>query len=309
MIDILLATYNGENYLREQLDSIVGQSFKNWRVIVRDDISMDRTSYILQDYHQRYPDQFIIISDKQENIGILQNFSLLMQYSTASYMVFCDQDDIWLPEKLLISLNVMKEAELNNSQLPILVHSDLTVVDSRLNIVDKSFWHYQNLNPKLDSFNRLLIQNTVTGCTAMINRKLLTIILPIPQQAIMHDWWIALVASMFGKIIIVNQPTVLYRQHGNNDTGAKEWSFVYIVKKAFTILNRIDLLRTIKLTQQQAKVFYNQFSIQLTGNQKDMITGYIGLNNKNKLYKVLFLFKHRLLKQGAIRNIALFLRI
>ncbi|MBE0471489.1 MAG: glycosyltransferase family 2 protein [Methyloprofundus sp.] len=310
MIDILLATYNGEKYLIQQLDSILDQSFNQWRVLVRDDGSSDRSCAILKEYQKKFPNQFHIISCELGNVGILQNFLLLMQYSEAPYVMLCDQDDIWKPNKISLTLQAMKEAEsISFNKLPILVHTDLQVVDERLNVLNKSFWHYQHINPYLDSYNRLLVQNTVTGCTVMINRALLNLAIPIPSQVIMHDWWLALVASSFGKIVVLEEQTMLYRQHGNNDTGAKEWSLVYVVKKALTLFNRTELLRSIRLTQLQAEVFYNRFSQQLTNNQKGVIVGYIGLEKKNRVFRALFLFRNRLLKQGVIRNIALFIRI
>jgi hypothetical protein len=189
------------------------------------------------------------------------------------------------------------------------VHSDLKVVDEQLNILAESFWHYQNLNPKLDSLNRLLVQNTVTGCTVMINRKLLTLAKEIPQQAIMHDWWLGLIAATFGKIIIVNLPTVLYRQHSNNDTGAKQWTLGYIFKKALTFLNRTNLLKTIALTQKQAASFKERFVTQLSAQQIQMIDDFVNLNHKNIFEKRRVLYRYRLLKQGIVRNVALFLRV
>lgn len=304
-IDILLATYNGEKYLTQQLDSIVSQRFTQWRIIARDDCSSDNTRQLLNEYQQKFPAQFQILDDELGNVGILQNFSLLMQHSTAPYIMFCDQDDIWLPEKIELSLNAIKDAECDNSEIPLLVHSDLKVVDEQLNILAESFWHYQNLNPKLDSLNRLLVQNTVTGCTVMINRKLLTLAKEIPQQAIMHDWWLGLIAATFGKIIIVNLPTVLYRQHSNNDTGAKQWTLGYIFKKALTFFSS----DAIALTQKQAASFKEKFVTQLSAQQIQMIDDFVNLNHKNIFEKRRVLYRYRLLKQGIVRNVALFLRV
>ena len=305
IVDILLATYNGEENLKQQLDSITTQSFSEWRVIARDDHSSDGSNALLDEYKLNFPDKFHIIHDELGNVGILQNFSLLMQHSTALYMMFCDQDDVWLPDKILLTLNAMKLAENNNGiETPLLVHTDLQVVDAQLNIKAHSFWQYQNLNPRLDAFNRLLMQNTVTGCTVMINRKLLDMALPIPQQAIMHDWWLGLVAAAFGKIVIVEQTTVLYRQHGLNDTGAKHWSFYYVITKALTIFTN-----TIALVEYQAEAFGKRFGSLLPEEQKLIIDDFVKLHDRGYLSKRVFLYQHKLLKQGIIRNMGLLFRI
>jgi len=308
MIDIVIATYNGSKYLPSQLDSIIAQDCGDWRILLRDDGSSDATIEILKNYSNRLQDKLVVLNDKQGNIGIIGNFAYLLASTTAPYVMLCDQDDIWNPDKISLTLQAMKEAEsISSDELPILVHTDLKVVDDQLNMLNKSFWHYQNINPYLDSYNRLIVQNTVTGCTVMINQALLRLALPIPSQVIMHDWWLALVASFFGKVVVLEEQTMLYRQHGNNDTGAKEWSLAYIVKQALTLCNQIE--HSIKLTQQQAEVFYNRFFSQLTNTQKNVIFGYIGLEKEKRLCRGLFLFRNRLLKQGVIKNIALFLRV
>ena len=310
MIDIIIATYNGAQFLPSQLDSIIAQKYTDWRILLRDDGSSDATIEILKDYSERLQGKLVILNNEQRNIGIIENFSYLLASTTAPYVMLCDQDDIWNPDKIGLTLQTMKKTELiSPDNIPILVHTDLHVVDEQLNTLDKSFWHYQNINPYLGSYNKLLIQNTVTGCTVMINRALLNLALPVPTQVIMHDWWLALIASTFGKITIVNQPTVLYRQHSNNNTGAKEWSLVFIARKTLTLLNSTEISKSIRLTQQQAEAFYKRFSKQLTNRQKNTIAGYINLEQKNWLFKIKFLFRHRLLKQGVIRNIALFLCI
>lgn len=306
-VDILLATFNGKKYLKEQLDSIVAQSFNGWRIIARDDKSIDGSKALLEEYQKQFPENFKIIEDDLGNVGILKNFSLLMQHSTAPYIMFCDQDDLWLPDKILLTLEAMQASERNSPpEMPLLMHTDLKVVDEHLNISAHSFWQYQNLNPQLDALNRLLLQNTVTGCTMMINRRLLDMALPIPEQVIMHDWWMALIATVFGKIIILDQATILYRQHAYNDTGAKHWSLRFILKKALSFFKRDSLLKSIKLTQQQAEVFGKRFNELFSDEQKQMIDNYAKLYKKNYFTKRTFLYKHKLFKQGIVRNIGLF---
>lgn len=310
MIDIILPAYNGQKFLSEQIESIIQQDFCDWRILARDDDSSDETLRTLRFYSDRLKDKFVIIEDQPGNIGIIGNVDYLLLFATAPYIMFCDQDDLWHPTKISLTLQAMKAAEsVNPNGLPILVHSDLLVTDHQFNVINRSFWRYQNLNPHLDSLNRLLLQNTVTGCTVMINRALLNLALPIPAQVIMHDWWLGLVASTFGKIILIDQPTLLYRQHSNNDTGAKQWSTRYVIKKAFTFLDRSTLLESIDRSQRQAEAFLDQFTNLLSAHQRIMIEQFVDLHKLGFLEKRLFLYKHQLLKQGLIRNIGLFSRI
>src|SRR5690606_39057310 len=136
-------------------------------------------------------------------------------------VMFSDADDCWFPDKISLTLDLMRvvEKDEGGARTPTLVHTDLAVVDRDLRPIADSLWQYQGVNPDLTSLNRLLIQNCVTGCTVMVNRPLRELASPIPPGVVMHDWWMALVASSFGRIARIARPTLLYRQHGRNDTG------------------------------------------------------------------------------------------
>ena len=149
MVDILLSTYNGERYLKQQIDSIIGQSFSDWRLIVRDDDSKDRTRELLEEYSFAYPQKIKIITDSYGNIGVIKSFEELLKNSNSDYIMFCDQDDVWLPEKIRMSLQTLKDKEHENLNIPILLFSDLTVVDESLNVINNSFWSYSNIKPHL----------------------------------------------------------------------------------------------------------------------------------------------------------------
>ena len=194
---ILLSTYNGSKYIKEQIESLFAQTYKNFEIIARDDGSSDNTLNILNSYN-------ITVLNSKKNIGVENSFMFLLDYAfkrtDAKYFMFCDQDDIWKKNKIEKTLNTMKKMETTYSNMPILIHTDLEVVDENLTLKYHSFWQYEHINPKFYSLNRLLMQNTITGCTMMVNRKLVEFILPIQKNIILHDWWIGLVASQFGKI-------------------------------------------------------------------------------------------------------------
>ena len=299
MIAILLSTYNGKNYIKQQLDSLVSQTYKELEIIVRDDRSTDNTLEILKSYD-------IKLVDSTQNLGAKKSFASLLEYaienSDAEYFMFCDQDDIWEKDKIEKTLNQMKSIEQKKPNTPILVHSDLKVVDENLNIISDSLWKYQNIDPEKDSLNRVLLHNVVTGCSTMINRKLALLIKDIPNEAIMHDWWIAMVASVFGKISYVNEPLMLYRQHEKNDTGAKQYGVKYFI-------NRFLQKTSVEKYILQAKAFLDMYEEELDSKTKQLLIDFTNIQKQNCFQKRIVLFKYKIFKNGLIRNIGLLLSI
>jgi glycosyltransferase involved in cell wall biosynthesis len=225
-----MATYNGEQFLRQQLDSILAQSNQDWQLLVRDDGSDDNTVHIIENYANRLLGKIRLITDNGSRLGASLNFGKLLEYADTEYIMFSDQDDVWLPNKIELTLNAMKAAERIYPDRPILIHTDLQVMDSQLNSIANSLWSYQKLFPEAgDSLNRITALNVVTGCTAMINKGARAVSTPIPEEAIMYDWWLALNVCRHGKIIYVSIPSVLYRQHSRNQLGAQKARKINIV--------------------------------------------------------------------------------
>ena len=303
MIDILMATYNGERYISEQIESILNQTYKNWKLYIRDDGSKDNTISIIRDFEKQYPNKIILVKDKKNGLGAKCNFAELMKYSKQEYCMFSDQDDIWIDNKIEKTLEKMKQAEKKYSKkTPILVHTDLKVVDVELNVINDSFWKYQNLNQNAIQMNELLVQNNVTGCTMMLNKSLLDLSKDIPSKCIMHDWWIALVASCFGKIETLNESTILYRQHGNNEVGAHKYRSLDFIKSKIKNINKIK--NRINATILQGNEFRNIFSNILNDKNKYIIDEFCELKNKNTIYKKISVIKNKFYKNGLVRNIA-----
>jgi glycosyltransferase involved in cell wall biosynthesis len=225
-----MATYNGEPFLEQQLDSILAQSNQDWQLLIRDDGSDDNTVRIVEDYVSRLPDRIRLITDNENHLGASLNFGKLLEYADTEYIMFSDQDDVWLQNKIELTLNAMKAAEWIYPDKPILIHTDLQVIDSELKTIANSLWSYQKLFPEAgDDLNRIMAQNVVTGCTVMINKKAMAVSMPVPPEAIMYDWWLALNVCRHGKIAYVSIPSVLYRQHSRNSVGAKEARKINIV--------------------------------------------------------------------------------
>jgi glycosyltransferase involved in cell wall biosynthesis len=246
MIDILLATYNGEKYLNQQIDSILAQTCKDFRLLIRDDSSSDNTINIIKNYISKYPDKIQLIVDSKGHLGLARNFAALLELAQSEYIMFCDQDDVWLPDKIQLTLNAMKTAERSDPGLPLLVHTDLRVVNEDLILIADSLWHLLGVaSPACDSLKNIIVRNPVTGCTMMINSKAGNISLPIPPQAPIHDWWIAMNVAKLGKIIRIPSPTILYRQHGGNviSAGRKKTSRLSDYKNR--IINQYNVVKKV----------------------------------------------------------------
>jgi len=301
-VAILLSTYNGEKYLKNQLDSLMTQSYKDFEIIARDDGSSDDTVEILKSFS-------IKLLKSEQNLGAKGSFGELLKYAVqngdSEYFMFCDQDDVWKEDKIEKTLAKMQDMENTYSDMPLLVHTDLEVVDEKLNTINSSFYAFQKINPFEDNLNKFLVQNSITGCTIMINRELAQKCLPIPSKAIIHDWWIGLVDSKFGKIGYLNSPTIQYRQHNNNTVGAKGFSIHVIVKKIYMLFTS-DI---VKQYQSQAQAFLEQYQSELDIETIKMLEDFTTLEQKSWWQKRAVLLKYKLLKQGFIRNCGLFLKI
>ena len=311
MIDILMATYNGEKYLREQLDSILRQSNTDWRLIIRDDCSNDSTVQIIQEYQAQYPDKLVLIQADTPSGSAQNNFFQLIKYwqqhCDTQYIMFADQDDVWLQNKVQTTLAEMQQLEQQRGrEIPLLVHTDLIVVDAELNVINPSMFAMQNMDAKRDKLNNILVQNIVTGCTMMVNKLLLDMVTEIPKRAVMHDMWLALIASAFGHICFVEEVTILYRQHDSNANGAQD---VKSMKYFFWKLTSADEIHKGLVRQyRQAEEFLKIYQEQLDINQKYMLSAYSMMDEKNILEKFAVLNNNQLYKKGFIRILGQLLR-
>ena len=223
-VEILLATFNGEPYLSEQLDSILSQDTQNWHLTASDDGSSDRTVEILDAYAQTYPEKIKRVVSGRQFHNARDHFFWLMEQCDADYIQFCDQDDVWHPDKLRLLQEALEEAEAAyGADTPLLAFSDQAVVDKNLELIAPSMMVLQQQDSRALDYRNLLYQNVVSGCTMAINRPLakLAACCTDTQQVIMHDWWLALTAARFGKMVYVDRATIDYRQHGDNSVGAK----------------------------------------------------------------------------------------
>jgi len=307
VLTIVLSTYNGERYLREQIDSILDQTYKDWVLLIRDDGSADATNRIIDEYIARDP-RIVRLNDLRGNLGPCRSFLELLSHVKTPYFMLCDQDDVWLPRKIEVTL-----APLVADGVPQLVFTDLKVVDETLVETASSFMAYSRFNPIASKrLSKLIIQNTVVGCTVAGNQELLcaakaTDVHSLPSSIMMHDWWLALVACAFGKLIYVDQPTILYRQHGNNCLGARasglrRYSQLLMEgrpwRKAQHYLNKVV---------NQAECFVICYSDGLRDEQKKTILRLLDIRIGYAPFKLLNCFFHGTSMHALDRNIALIL--
>jgi GT2 family glycosyltransferase len=217
-IDILLPVYNGGQYLQAQLDSLLSQTHTAWRCLMRDDGSKDSSLEILRHYSAAHPERFVLIEDDLGNLGTVRCLNALSTHVQAPVFAFCDQDDVWQPEKLARSLERLQALDCP-AGTPGLVFCDMTVTDADLTPTADSFWDTLSARPYARNLAGLPVINVVAGCTMMGNRDLLDAAFPVPEGAPMHDYWIGMVAKYTGRIQAIEQPLMLYRQHGRNQCG------------------------------------------------------------------------------------------
>lgn len=296
-VDVLVATYNGEQYLPDLLDSLLRQSHDRINVIVGDDGSTDGTRQVVERYRGRFRSLEIHDFSAAAEHGARANFSRLMAKASASYVMFCDQDDVWLPEKVALTLRAMLSLEASHGRdRPTLVHTDLRVVDRDLKPLADSMWHSQQIRPERVSLQKMLVENSVTGCTAMINRSLLALVGTIPDRAIMHDWWIALAAVCFGAVAHLDERTILYRQHGGNSIGAKRWSFSAVYAQFVDVLAGEAAVRSVEKTIDQAAAFHALYGDRMRPEQRSLVKAYAEIRTMPSLSRKAFLIRSGLIK-------------
>ena len=295
-ISVVLCTYNGAEYIEAQLQSIEQQTMPPEEIIVYDDGSQDSTFLIVQAF-AALSGAAVKACQNQVRTGVIKNFSQAIAAASGSYIALCDQDDVWLAEKLEKSMAVMDSLEAcYGRDVPLLVHSDLKVVNAKLKEISPSMFDLQNLrNEAVAPLKVLLVQNYVTGCTILMNRAAKELVLPLPEDIVMHDWWIALCVAAAGKIGFVDQPLLLYRQHGKNTVGARQYFSLDSLKK---VLGVKALLQSLQMTVRQA-LCLQAHKQKLPQSSRQLLEQYLQYWAAGNIKKIFFLGIH---KQGYIRN-------
>jgi glycosyltransferase involved in cell wall biosynthesis len=311
-IEILLSTYNGSAYLDALLESVIRQDHPSWSLLVRDDGSTDGTSDIVQNWRGNYPDKVRVIDEHlNNNLGAIRSFSRLLEHSSAAYVMFADQDDVWLADKVRLTMEAMQshEAKVGASR-PVLVHTDLMIVDEDLRVLSKSLWRYQDVvpgrNPKL---SRIMVENCAWGCTTMLNRALVTTIGSIPPEAAYHDWWIALVASAFGDIVAVDRQSILYRRHEGNESEISDIRRVSGSALANPAAPRRRLARIFEKSRPQVVKLLDLYRERLAPDQIAAAQAFLRLPEQSFWGRRLDILRHGLVFSGMLRTLGLLVLI
>lgn len=299
MIDIVVATYNPNKYLDEQIDSILNQTYidKVSRIILIDDYS-DNEFYIKKNLEKDARIEFHKSSHALR--GAKYNFSDGLSKTTSKYIMTCDQDDFWLPNKIEVSLNELLRLEAEKKNAPLLVATDVKIVNERLELIDESFLCYRNVELDRDAdFDKILFKNIVPGCTMLFNRHLLSLALPIPEEAMMHDWWLLLVAAFKGKISIIPIQTMLYRQHSSNCLGAKKKTILQAYQSRSIMENFQLVSQHVNNVMSQSETFYMRYVNQDVHREVYPLTcKFKKYNASNKIKYVI-----RNFRLGFVKNI------
>ena len=277
-IDILMATYNGEKYLVEQLDSIINQTYRNWNLLIRDDNSTDKTLEIIQNYHKK-DKRIKILKDNKGNLGIVRNFEELLKSSESEFIMFSDQDDIWVENKLDMYLKMIEKIKNKG----FMIHSDAILFDkNKSNILKDTFISKKAINKGLEN---VFFNYFVQGATILISKEIKNFILPFPKEVYLHDRYIHLISELFFERIFVNKALIYYRQHGDNQIGAKNTVRELLSKRYFDERDR-----------QLIKVIYNKYGSLLTEDKRKLIEEYFKITDieKNRFNRFLNLKKSKI---------------
>ena len=311
---ILLAAYNGEEYLSEQIQSIQRQTLFNWTLLVRDDGSEDNSKDIIEEFAAK-DSRIRLVDDEREGRGTSKNFAALMQVALAEgadAIFFADQDDIWLPHKLSRQLKSLQEMEEQYSPgTPLLCYSDLEVVDEHLHQIHPSFMRYEKLRHEPDNpIHVLLTQNLVTGCSVVINRALLELATPIPTGITLHDWWLAICAAACGRIGYIDQPLVQYRQHSRNQIGALTLDRLVNFSAARKRLAKIREHMLGPIGQAQVlRERIRKNNLSCSGDSLQVLDHFVTCLGQGVMGRLWTIYRSPLRRQGPWRKLLLFFRV
>jgi glycosyltransferase involved in cell wall biosynthesis len=297
-ISVALASCNGGNYLKEQLESIFNQSLLPNEVIVCDDCSTDNSIEILNDYKEKHSLKYYI---NKKNLGFVKNFEKAISICSGDYIALSDQDDVWLPKKIEILYDEMFECETTNPDKPIIVHHDVYIVDENLK---NSGIRFLKNKGKVSGLKDLLFGNSVVqGASSMFNRKLVEACFPLPDGIPLHDLYMSYVCECFGIRKYISEPLMLYRQHPDNQIGVSSDSIYGRVTKFF---NK-EIILANQNEKQTLIAFLNQFNNNLSEAGKDAISDYFEIIGNNigvgrKIGKVL---RNRFNSDGSMLKLIL----
>ena len=312
-VDIICSVLDGAAYVEEFIRSLQAQTHAYWRLWVRDDGSSDATVDIVTAL-ARDDERIRLLHVGGPRLGIAGGFGWLLERvpHDSAYVMCGDADDVWLPAKIASTLAAMREAEARASG-PVLVHTDLRVVDAALRVIAPSYWRFAGITPEPRSLRRLIVQNVVTAPTMMLNRALIEKVGTTPTDAAFQDWWYACVAVAFGRVIALSEATILYRQHAANAVGARDrsrgtWS--NLPREAARAAGHTSRLREdLAGTARQAAAFLQRYGSELPESDRRFLRAFSQIPGRGFARRKLDVLRLRLLREhGLWRNLGFLLR-
>lgn len=304
-VDIALGLYNGAAYLPDFLDSLDRQTFRDWRVVVRDDGSTDGSLTLVRQWAASRGHAIKVVEDMLGNLRVVRNFSTCFEHTDAPYVLPADQDDVWFADKISTAVAEMEALErMHGAGVPLASYCDLQVVDAQLRELHPSMLALQGQDRRrLPTLAQALAQNVAPGCSMIVNRALLNVALPIPVQAAMHDWWLVVVARALGYMSHIRKPGLAYRQHGNNQVGAQKggwrtlWQRVRGGRQIYLARLHLSQLQALALSKRLPPGHRDQPLLQLYGR----------LPERHPLARRWVAWRAGFTKVGAVRNLAFYL--
>ncbi|GMQ83465.1 MAG: hypothetical protein BMS9Abin06_0199 [Gammaproteobacteria bacterium] len=292
-VNILLSTYNGERFIAEQLDSLFNQTYSNIAIHIRDDGSTDSTVDLINSHPTNNKP---VIFTGGNNIGVIPSFQQLLASSGApgDLYAFCDQDDVWKPEKIARAVEwIMKRRE-----------PDRVLYCTRLEYVDEHLKHLgYSLIPRLTGFSNAVVENIATGCTVVFGETIRRLILEgTPDDMMMHDWWAYLAASAFGDIVYDDFPSIQYRQHGDTVT-AWEPGLVKLRARARGLIDRLKMREHKGLDSLNQAIHFLDTYPNTPDDAKTIVNTLVELRENGKLWQRLRYVAHpEVLRTNSIEN-------
>ena len=296
---VILCTYNGEKYLEKQIKSIMEQDREDFCLLYSDDGSTDSTKAILQSLQEKYGRRMRAFPRPMHSGSPAKHFLSILsalakgevEIENLEYIFLADQDDEWFPDKLSKTISAIKEEERKfGESLPILCHTDCSLVNSRGELLAKSYRRYQKLPGASYRFSRLLLQNHVTGASVGINKALLQYCKEIPVEVKMHDHWLALLANCFGEIQYLPYASYAYRQHGENVLGAKKASILQECGDRLADSGEKDKEEIIHTSYRalfaQGRELKRLFGENFPEEKKKVLEAFLSLEGKSRLGKI-----------------------
>lgn len=304
-----MASYNGAKFIVEQIESLLNQTFSDFVIYISDDGSIDGTLEIVENYSSRYPEKIKVLENESRLGGACENFLSMVERVKSELYMFCDQDDVWNSDK--IEKTLKKYYELHENNFPVLIHSDLSVVDSNLNVIDDSFMTYTNTPKKLSWKNYLVENNNVVGCTVLINDFLAELYRKNcsklnKEKIFMHDSFFAVLASLTGKIFYIDEPLLKYRQHENNTIGVKPIKSLFLIIK-----QKASELNSCKQLQIKKEDFAGEIlkCCNFDDGKIKIVRQFSVLREKNKFSRLVFILNNGISRTSFLTNIYLYVTI